>query len=213
MAAVFLMDETTGGAHSATAGGAAETPRRGASVRAVLAEYPWAIFVLPSSRRIPVETLLEYLAETGSESQWADVACEVCFAEKIDPWAAPSSAPCWEGMRGPLAHLWSVGTPDEPRKLIGLIIADQRSGLRTAAVEDLLREGAAAAAPAALPAGAPGGEIELSDLVVDGEYHPCRPETDPAILALSLPAGEGWQGRWWKLGSGPRWQYGWWRQP
>src|SRR5205085_3719269 len=106
---------------SPAAGGA----KRASSVRAALAEHPGRIFVLPSGRRLPVDTLLDYLAETGSGSLWAEGACEVRFSEKIEPWATPSSAPCWERMRGPLWHLWSVDTA-EPRKLIGLIIPNQR---------------------------------------------------------------------------------------
>jgi hypothetical protein len=58
---------------------------------------------------------------------------------------------------------------------------------------------------------APPAEIELSDLVVEGEYHPALAADDPAIRALTPPAGEGWQPRWWKLGNRPLWQYGWWR--
>jgi hypothetical protein len=191
---------------SVSVSGAAGGPERASSVRAVLAEHPEGLFVLPSGRRIPIGTLLEHLAETAAESEWVDDGCEVCFAEKIDPWAAPSSAPCWEGMRGPVFHLWTTGTPDMPRKLIGLIIHDQRAAPRTAEIEPLVG-GSDAGERLALPA----NEIELSDLVVEGEYHPRMRETDPAILALSPPAGDGWQGRWWKLGTRPLWQYGWWR--
>jgi hypothetical protein len=188
--------------------GPAAMPKRWPSVRAVLAAHRWAIFVLPSNRRIAVEMLLEHLAEAGSDGEWADAECEVHFAEKIDPWAAPSSAPCWEGMQGPLFHLWSVGLAGEPRKLIGLIIGDQRAEV----VEELVPEEAEASEPAAPDAEAAGGEIELSHLIVEGEYHPCMAETDPAIRALTPPAGDGWQGRWWKLGSRGLWQYGWWRR-
>ena len=45
----------------------------------------------------------------------------------------------------------------------------------------------------------PSGEIELSDLIVEGEYRPSLPETDPLILALRPPEGEGWTAAWWKL--------------
>src|SRR5262249_16552442 len=66
------------------------------------------------------------------------------------------------------------------------------------------------AEPAASPLGVSASQIELSDLVVEGEYHPRLAATDPAILALTPPEGEGWQPRWWKLGSRSLWQYGWW---
>ena len=180
-------------------------PERAASVQAALVAHPGRIFVLPSGRRIPVDTLLDHLAETGGETEWAGDECEVCYAATIEPWAAPSSAPCWERMRGPLWHLWSLGTPEEPRKLIGLIIADQRLADRSVEIEPLLCEEPADERPA------PACQIELSDLVVAGEYHPRLAENDPAILALTPPEGENWQPRWWKLGNRPLWQYGWWR--
>jgi hypothetical protein len=209
-------------------------PEQMRSVHAALAAHPGHIFVLPSGRRIPVETLLDHLMETGGGGdEWAGEPCEVHYAAVIEPWATPSSAPCWERMRGPLWHLWSVATAREPRKLIGLIIADQRTVSGPAAVAPL--EPAAVApvdlapadvdlAPAdgkqvptdgkQVPADerpAPPSAIELSGLVVEGEYHPGLAADDPAIVALTPPGGEGWQPRWWKLGSRPLWQYGWWR--
>jgi hypothetical protein len=198
---------------------AAGGPGRARSVRAVLAAHPGKIFVLPSGRRIRIDTLLEHLAETESRGEWAEAACEVCFAETIEPWAMPSSAPCWERMRGPLWHLWIPDTGAGSRKLLGLIVPDQRVSHRAAEREPLFaavwpefpREPDGEAAAPFAPAGAPSDEIELSDLVVEGEYHPRMKETDPAIRALTPPAGEGWQPRWWKLGNRPLWQYGWWR--
>ncbi len=210
-----LVSEAAGPVSSpgASANGGVAGPRRVSSVRAALAEHPGEIFVLSSSRRIPVDTLLEHLAEPGTRSKWADADCEIFFEAKIDPCAAPSSDPCWHGMRGPLYHLWSAGTPDEPGKLIGLILPDQRAAPCPDAIGSLLREeGVDTDERQAPPPGEPPAfEIELSDLVVEGQYHPRIPETDPAILALSPPEGEGWQGRWWKLGTRPLWQYGWWR--
>jgi hypothetical protein len=201
----------------ASASEATGRPGRAASVRAALAAHPGEIFVLPSGRRIPVENLLDHLEDDGSAGDWVEEPCEVRFARKIEPWAAPSSAPCWERMSGPLWHLWSLGSAAEPPKLIGLVIPDQRAADRAVEVEPLLaedqlelREEAIEESPAA-PAEEPVGQIELSDLIVECEYHPRLKETDPAILALTPPAGEGWQPRWWKLGSRPLWQYGWYR--
>jgi hypothetical protein len=201
----------------ASAGEATDGSERAPSILAALAKHPGKVFVLPSGRRIPIDTLLEHLAETGSGGEWAAEECEVCFAEAIEPWATPSSAPCWERMRGPLWHVWAPAAAAMPRKLIGLIIPDQRVPSSGAPLEPLVTEvrlegrEAAAGLPAAPGDDALTGEIELSGLVVEGEYHPRMAETDPAILALTPPAGEGWKPRWWKLGSRPLWQYGWWR--
>jgi hypothetical protein len=223
-----------GGDHSLPAGEAhfsaasAGGPERASSVRAALAAHHGKIFVLPSGRRITIDTLLDHLAEADRRSEWAEDPCEVCFAAKIEPWAAPSSAPCWEKMRGPLWHLWSPGAGGQPRKLIGVIVPDQRVADRGAEIEPLFAEDQLELREA--PAGdqlelreelaeetdgvsdeAHDCRIELSSLIVEGEYHPRLAETDPAILALTPPAGEGWRPRWWKLGSRPLWQYGWWR--
>jgi hypothetical protein len=201
----------------AGASGAAGGLERAESVRAALAAHSGSILVLPSGRRIPIDTLLEHLAEQGSAREWGEEPCELYFAAKIEPWATPSSAPCWERMRGPLWHLWAPGTGGAPRRLIGLIIADQRASGDASAIEELFPEAeivVSEPSSASQPPAAdrePAGEIELSELVVEGEYHPRLAADDPAIRALTPPAGEGWQPRWWKLGSRPLWQYGWWR--
>jgi hypothetical protein len=58
------------------------------------------------------------------------------------------------------------------------------------------------------PLAPPASVIELSDLIIDAEYRPSLPETDPALAGLQKPEGDGWQPRWWKLGRQARWQYG-----
>jgi len=175
--AIVSTEASPGGRRAAGAGGFGPRRAGGASGDDLRA---------PERRRSRSIRVLEHLAEPGARASGRRDECEVCFARKIEPWATPSSAPCWSGCAGPLWHLWNPGTKDEPRKLIGLIIPDQRAFDRAIEIEPLLvedqielREGEAGE-PAADAAGAPACQIEMSDLIVEGStIRACRRRTPP----------------------------------
>jgi hypothetical protein len=176
--------------------------QRGVRVREVLAEHVDKILVLPTGRRLLIGALLDHLASRHYE--WTELECEVYFEETIDPlrqagpWSAPTAPPCWQGVQGPLFHLWVTRGKPARRELLALIVPDQRSIPMIASAAVCLDERPG-----------PSFEVILSDLIVDSAYRPSLPETDPAIASLTVPAGDGWVARWWKLGTLHRWQYGW----